>query len=77
MILAAKNGYEDIVEELIQHGANVNDRNEDGKFMGYKKEFILNIVLTSQKLPSCRVKLYTSLPYLNHIIVVGRGGGVF
>ena len=44
MNLAAKNGYKDIVEELIQHGANVNDWNEDGKFIGYKKEFILNFV---------------------------------
>ena len=34
LILAAKNGHEDIVEELIQHGAHVNDKNVDGQFIG-------------------------------------------
>ncbi len=32
LLLAAKNGHEDIVKELIQHGADMNDKNKEGKF---------------------------------------------
>ena len=30
LITAAKNGTENIIGELIQHGADVNDKNKDG-----------------------------------------------
>ena len=30
LISAAKNGTENIIGELIQHGADVNDKNKDG-----------------------------------------------
>ena len=43
LLFAAKNGHEDIVQELIQHGADVNDKNKDSKF---------------SFLSSCNMKIY-------------------
>ncbi len=38
-------GLEDIVKEHIKHGADVNDMNYDGKFLGFREKSALNIFL--------------------------------
>ena len=35
LLHAAKNGNENIVEELVQHGADVNDKDKDGKLFPF------------------------------------------
>ena len=53
MLHAAKNGNEDIVGELIQHGVDVNDKNKDGKFFPFyfPATFFLFIIYSYRKYP--------------------------
>ena len=42
LMTAALEGHEDIVKYLINHGANVNDKDMLGKFLSHVKFFKIN-----------------------------------